>query len=84
MIATSLPGMLAVIPGEEQGVVYVSSTGNMAEEIVLLLKSTGRRQQLERASLRYVTQVHSYDNIALQLEARLEEAIREKGKRENT
>lgn len=80
VIATALPGMLAVISGEEQGVVYIRSTDAMAQEMVRLLKSRERRQQLERASLRYVGQAHSYSKIAAQLEARLEEAIR--GKRE--
>jgi len=69
VIATSLPGMIAVIPGEEQGVVYARSADEMTEEIISLLKSTGRRQQLGQAGLNYVTQAHNYDKIAQKLEA---------------
>ena len=69
VIATSLPGMIAVISGEHQGVVYADSTGEMVAEVVLLLKSTQRRQQLEQAGLNYVKQAHSDDKIAHQLEA---------------
>jgi len=78
VIATSLPGMIAVIPGEQQGVVYTNNTDEMVREMVSLLKSTERRQKLERNGLNYVMQVHSYDKIARQLEASLEEVIKEK------
>ena len=78
VIATSLPGMVAVIPGEDQGVIYANSADDMAREMVYLLKSTERRQQLGHAGLNYVKQVHSYDKIAHQLETILEEVIKEK------
>lgn len=78
VIATSLPGMIAVIPGEQQGVVYADNADEIVREIVSLLKSTKRRQQLEDNALNYVMQVHSHDKIAHQLEARLEEVIKEK------
>ncbi|MDP3947387.1 MAG: glycosyltransferase, partial [bacterium] len=64
VIATALPGMLAVIPGEEQGVVYTNNVDEMVREMVALLKSTERRQQLEGNGLNYVTRVHSHDKIA--------------------
>ena len=78
VIATALPGMVAVIPGEHQGIVYTNSVDEMVAEIALLVKSTERRQQLEQAGLNYVKQVHSYDKIAHQLEARLEQIIKDK------
>jgi len=78
VIATSLPGMIAVIAGEHQGVVYANNHGDMVAEVLSLLKSTERRQQLEYAGLNYVRQVHSYEGIARQLESRLEEVIEEK------
>jgi len=71
VIATSLPGMMAVISGEHQGVVYTGSPGEMMAEVISLLESTQRRQQLEQAGLNYAKQVHSYDKIAHQLEATL-------------
>ena len=78
VVATSLPGMIAVISGEQQGVVYANSADDMVSEIVSLLKSAEHRQQLGQAGLNYVKQVHSHDKIAHQLEARIEEAIRDR------
>jgi glycosyltransferase involved in cell wall biosynthesis len=78
VIATRLPGMVAVIPGEGQGVAYADNIDDMTGEIIALLGSTERRRQLEQAGLRYVTQVHSYDKISQELEATLEKAIKEK------
>ena len=78
VVATPLPGMMAVTPGEDQGVVYASSAGEMVKEIISLLKSPQRRQKLGQSGLSYVTGVHQRDKIVYQLEARLEEAIKEK------
>lgn len=80
VIATRLPGMAAVIPGEEQGVVYSEGVDDMPGNIVALLKSTERSRKLEQAGLAYVTQAHSNERIAHQLEERLEEVIKEKRK----
>ena len=78
VVATPLPGTLAVIPGEQQGVVYTDGADEMANEIISLLRSAEHRQQLERAGLNYVKQVHSHETIIRQLEARLEESIKGK------
>ena len=78
VIATALPGMIAVTPDQKHGVVYANNPDEMVAEVLSLLKSTERRQQLEQASLNYVKQVHSYDKIAHQLETILEEAIKKK------
>jgi len=78
VIATALPGMIAVIPGEHQGIVYASSVDGMVGEIVALLKSTERRHQLGQAGLHYARQVHSYDKIAHQLEVQIEQVIKDK------
>ncbi|MDD4860094.1 MAG: glycosyltransferase family 4 protein [Dehalococcoidales bacterium] len=84
LIATALPGMTAVIGGEDKGVVYVNNTAVMVNEIIDLLQSDERRQRIERAGLSYVTQVHSYDRIANQLEDYLKQAIaQKKGSSEN-
>ncbi|MFQ6121921.1 MAG: glycosyltransferase family 4 protein [Dehalococcoidales bacterium] len=78
VVATSLPGMIAMISGEDQGIVYTNSISDMVEKIVLLLKAKERREQLEQAGLNYVKQVHSCDKIARQLEARMEQVIKDK------
>ena len=78
VIATPLPGLVALIPGEGQGVIYANSSDEMVKQTLYLLKTSERRRNLERAGLDYVTQVHSSDKIAHQFEARLEEVIKEK------
>jgi glycosyltransferase involved in cell wall biosynthesis len=78
VIATRLPGMVAVIPGEKQGVVYCGSINDMPGEVVAVLKSPEWRRRLEQAGLDYVTQVHGYDKIAQQLEEKLVEVINDK------
>ena len=78
VLATPLPGTVAVIPGKQQGVVYRDGVDETAREVVSLLKSAEYREQLGYAGLNYVKQAHSHEKVAHQLEARLEEAIREK------
>lgn len=79
VIATPLPGLIAVIPGEHQGIVYVDTPGEMLAEVISLLKSSERRQKVGQAGLKYVKQAHSYDKIAHQLEVVLSE-IADRGK----
>ena len=78
VISTSLPGLMSVIAGEEQGIIYVNSIDEMVKEAVSLLKSTERRQKLGYAGLNYVRQVHSCEKIAHQLQTILEGTIKEK------
>lgn len=73
VVATPLPGMTAIIHGREQGIVYATTPGEIASEIIALLQSPQDRQQLGQAALSYVKQAHSYDRIAQQLEAALGE-----------
>lgn len=77
-IATPVPGMTTLIPGESCGVIYADTVADMANEVVRLLSSNERREQLGQAGLDYVRREHSYDKITRQLEGYLEEAIREK------
>jgi len=78
VLATPLPGTLAVISGEQQGVVYADGPHKMAKEMVSLLRSAERRRQLGRAGLNYARKVHGHNVIIHQLEARLREAIKKK------
>ncbi|MHB8104335.1 MAG: glycosyltransferase, partial [Dehalococcoidales bacterium] len=59
VVATRLPGMAAVISGEEQGVVYGDGVTDVPVKIAALLKSVEQRKRLEQAGLTYVTQHHS-------------------------
>ncbi len=75
VVATPLPGLRAVTPGEEQGLVFADTPEAMAERLITLLQDSGYRQRLERQGLEYVRRVHSVENIAAQLETSLQEAI---------
>ena len=81
VIATPLPGMIAVTPGEEQGILYTDNTDDIWNRIVSLLQSDQQRQRLGLAGLDYVRRVHSHEKVAVQLETRLDEAIGEKRSR---
>ena len=78
VVATHLPGLAAVISGEEQGVVYANEIADIPAKISALLKSAERIQTLERAGLAYAKQKHSNARIAHQLEEKLVEVIKEK------
>jgi len=82
-VATPLSGITTLFPGESHGVVYADSTDDMAREVVSLLKSPERRQQLGQAGVSYVRQSHEQQKIARQLEAELLEVIRKKPGRAN-
>ncbi len=78
IVATPLPGLVAVTPGEEQGIAFAGTAEDMAEKLVNLLKDKEYRQRLERNGLEYVKKVHSCESIAEQLETRIKEAIEAK------
>ncbi|OGN98686.1 MAG: hypothetical protein A2Y58_03830 [Chloroflexi bacterium RBG_13_51_52] len=80
VVATRLPGMVAVISGEDEGVMYSDGVEEMPAKIITLLKSKEHRQRLERAGLAYVQQKHSNEKIAHQLEEKLEEVINQKSR----
>jgi len=77
-VATALRGITTLLAGESHGVVYARSAAEVAGGVVMLLQSREHRQQLERAGLDYIKQTHNHKIIAHQLEAILEEAIKEK------
>ncbi|MDD5590364.1 MAG: glycosyltransferase family 4 protein [Dehalococcoidales bacterium] len=78
VVATPLPGITTLLPGESHGVVYADSSDDMAKEVVGLLRSPERRQRMGQAGVSYVQQAHEQQKIARQLEAELEEVIERK------
>ena len=78
VVATRLPGLAAVIAGEEQGVVYGDSVDDVPGKIIALLKSAEQRTRLEQAGLTYAKEKHSNEMIAHQLEEKLKEIVKEK------
>jgi len=75
LVATALPGMKAMIAGEEQGIVYVDSVNEMVDEVVSLLKDTERRHRIGQNGLEYVRRVHDCRKVAGQLEEILERMV---------
>jgi len=83
-VATPLPGITTLLPGESHGVVYADSSEDIAREVIGLLRSPERRQQMGQAGVHYVKQAHEQQKIAHQLETELLEVIRKKPGRVNT
>jgi len=77
-VATALPGITTLLPGESHGVVYATSAADVAKEVISLLKSTERRRELGHAGLNHARRSYSYKKIAHELESILEEAIKNK------
>ena len=67
---------VAVILGTRPEI--IKTPGEIADRLVAILRNPEYRQRLEQNGLDYVRKVHSCENIAAQLEARLKEAIDEK------
>ena len=68
VVAMGLPGMQSVIQGEEQGVVYVQSAGEMVDSVTSLLKSVEQRWILGSYGWNYTRRIHSCDKVAEKLE----------------
>ena len=81
VVATPLLGITSLVAGESQGILYTESASGMADELIGLLKSAERRQQLGQAGLDYVKQVHDQPKIARQLETELMELVTRKASR---
>ena len=77
-VATALHGITSVLHGEGQGVAYVDNAAEMTVEVMSLLKSPERCQELGKAGTEFVKQHYGYEKIAAELEEILEKAVREK------
>ncbi len=77
-VATALRGITTLLPEESHGVVYANNADEVAKEVISLLKSAERRQQLGEAALTQVREKYSQKKIARELEAILEELIKGK------
>jgi len=78
VVATPLPGLVVMTPGENEGLVYAATPEEMAEKTAALLTDTAYRQKLERNGLNYVNRRHSHQAIAAQLEDSLKEVVKAK------
>jgi glycosyltransferase involved in cell wall biosynthesis len=74
-VATPLLGITALVRGESQGIVYTDTAADMAQAVIELLQSPGRRRQMEQAGLNYVKQSHEQEKITRQLEAELSAVV---------
>lgn len=75
IVATPLPGMKALLPESDCGVVFADNGEDMARKVINLLQSPDFRHSLEQKGIIYVKENHSYDTIAHQLEAILDKII---------
>ncbi len=78
LVNTPLPGVISLIKGHKQGVLYVENAKEMARVAVGLLWNPEVIQKIGINGLNYVKQVHSCEKVAHQLETILEEAIKGK------
>jgi glycosyltransferase involved in cell wall biosynthesis len=78
VVATPLPGLMAVTPGEEQGLAFAGTPEAMAARLVTLLQDSGYRRRLEQSGLEYVRRFHNVETITARLEASLNEAVARK------
>ena len=70
VIATPLPGMKAVITGEEKGVVY-SEIDEFGMRTIELLRNEEKRKTLGESGLMYIKINHEWNEIAHKLEEKL-------------
>jgi glycosyltransferase involved in cell wall biosynthesis len=78
VISTPLPGVLAITPGEEQGMVFAADAEEITDKMIMLLKDKAYRDRLGKKGLDYAVKFHSLKAITDQLEASLREAIDKK------
>jgi glycosyltransferase involved in cell wall biosynthesis len=77
-VATALRGITTLLEGVSHGVVYADSPSDMTREVISLLKSAERRQELGQAGFNHVRKTYGYEKIAHELENILQEAIERK------
>ena len=70
VLATPLPGMKAIIPNEDYGVIY-SDIDEFAEDTVKLLKDDEKIRAVGEKGLMYVKKKHDWNEIAQRLETLL-------------
>jgi len=73
VVMRPLPGVVSMIEGERQGVVYADDDIDMAMQVVSLLKSTYRREVVGNSGREYVCETHNCVKIAKRLETILKE-----------
>jgi len=78
VIATPLPGVTAITPGNEQGMVFAADAEAITKNIIVLLNDKAYREKLGQNGLDYAVKHHSLAAITSQLEASLQEAIDKK------
>jgi glycosyltransferase involved in cell wall biosynthesis len=75
-VATPLRGITSLLPGELQGVVYADNAAGIAKEVISLLKTPERCQQIAWSGYEFARDNFDGEKITGELEKILEEAIR--------
>jgi len=78
VIATPLPGLVSVIPGENCGIIYSTDIPEMVRTTTDLLKSRDKLITSGQNGSIYIKKYHDLDEIVIRLEETIYELVREK------
>lgn len=76
VVASFLCGMRTMIEGENQGVVYSRNADDMVDQVISLLKSPERRNELGQVGIKYIEENHDYGKVIDQWEQELSRLVR--------
>jgi len=80
VVSTPLPGLMDVIEGEEQGVIYAQQGDEYIRALINIISDEKMAQKIGQNGLKYVVENHSWESSTKRLEnILLEEVNRKKG-----
>jgi len=80
VVSTPLPGLMGVIEGEEQGVIYAQQGDEYIRALINIISDEKMAQKIGQNGLKYVVENHSWESSTRRLEnILLEEVNRKKG-----
>lgn len=74
-VSSALPGIMTLLESQKCGVIYTASIEALGREIVQLMKSPERRQELGEIGRRYIEQNHSYEHVIASFEGELKQML---------
>ena len=78
VVSTPLPGLMDVLRGEEQGVIYVDPGEKYIKAIISLLSDEESARKIGQNGLKYVVENHNWESSAKRLENILFEEVKKK------
>jgi glycosyltransferase involved in cell wall biosynthesis len=77
-VATPLQGIKTILPGKTHGVLYAREPEKIIEEVIALLKSPERREELGSAGLNKIKKTFSHEKVTAELERILRGLVEQK------